>query len=308
MSLETLRFVDHEKSPLIGPSFPDWLIADPCVLQPHETPDGRWHLFANAIIQGIQHFVSDDGLAWERVAKKVFGGIRPFIFKEGEEYHIFYEAGHGWHGSATYRRVSRDLVTWSEPQLAIAPQYDWEGGFVRDFVRTNGNPCVVKHEGRYRLYFSAGVVFLRDCLFFEPRVIGVAEADAIEGPYEKRPEPLIQPAPEPFFRNFGAGSMKVLTPEMSGESAWYAFNNGIYLDAEGHSRSEIRLLKSADGYAWELVSPEPLVAPTDEGWKRALVYAMHVIRVNGQWRMYYNARDGWFIGKERIGLALGEEA
>lgn len=302
MTLDSLRFVDHAANPLIEPAFPDWLIADPCVFLPENTPDGVWHLFANAILQGIQHFTSTDGVKWERVGKKVFGGIRPYVYKEGDTYHIFYESALGWHGSGIYRRRSTDLFTWSEPDLVLAPQYDWEGGF----VRTNGNPCLVRHEGRYRLYFSAGVIFLRDCLFFEPKYIGVAESESLDGVFEKRAEPLIRPAPEPFFRNFGAGSMKVITPEEAGDGSWWAFNNGIYHDAEGRSRSEIRLLKSHDGYDWRLVSEAPLLAPTDEGWKRALVYAMHAVKVGQQWWMYYNARDGWFIGKERIGLAIAD--
>ena len=299
MNLENLEWTDHPSNPLIEPIRPDWMIADPSVVTPSESPDGNWHLFANAILQGIQHFLSEDGLSWTRVGKKLFLGIRPFVFKENGVFHLFYEKANLPRGSVIAARRSDDLLTWSEPRVVLAPQFPWEG----KGLRTNGNPCLVKHDGRYRLYFSAGWVFLRDCLFLEPRHIGVAESDAVEGPYAKRPEPLLGPSADPPFRNLGAGSMKVLPPE--GDGPWYAFNNGIFRDGEGRSRSEIRLLKSRDGYVWDWVSPSPLVTPEETGWKRALVYAMHVVRHGDEWRMYYNARDGWFIGKERIGLAVG---
>jgi len=216
-------------------------------------------------------------------------------------FHLFYEKAASIRRSVVAKRSSTDLLSWSEPITVLEPQFAWEG----KGLHTNGNPCLVRHGGRYRLYFSASWVFLPDCLFLEPLYIGVAEADTIEGPYIKRPEPLIGPSSDPAFRNMGAGSMKVLPPEDGGP--WYAFNNGIYRDAGGRSRSEIHLLRSDDGYDWRVVSKEALLAPTDQGWKRALVYAMQVVRYQGEWRMYYNARDGWFIGKERIGLAIGRE-
>lgn len=298
MDFTRFTWPDHPKNPLILPRFPDWMIADPTVLPPSQTPDGRWHLFANAIIKGIQHFVSDDGVEWERIGTGLFLGIRPYVVLENGLYHLFYEMADFPRGSVIARRTSADLTHFSGPEIVARPEFEWEG----KRLRTNGNPCLVRHGGRYALYFSAGWVFLKDCLFLEPRHIGVAWADRIEGPYVKHPTPLISPAPEPRFRNLGAGSMKVLPPDAPG-APWWAFNNGIFLDEQGRSRSEIHLLTSRDGLGWELASASPLLTFGDAGWKRALVYAMHVVEHDGEWRMYYNARDGWFIGKERIGLA-----
>jgi predicted GH43/DUF377 family glycosyl hydrolase len=297
MDFTNTKWIDHADNPLIEPIFPDWMVADPSVLTPDQSPDGRWHLFANAIIQGIQHFVSEDGVRWDRVAKKLFIGIRPYIVHDGDLYYLFYEKPQGI-GSAISLRTSPDLISWSDAIPVLAPEFKWEG----KGLKTNGNPCVVHHNGRWRLYFSASWVFLPDCLFLEPLYIGVAESDSLAGPFVKRPEPLIGPSLDPAFRNMGAGSIKVLPP--ADGAPWIGFNNGIYRDVDGHSRSEIHLLHSDDGYDWKLVSESPLIAPTNVGWKRALVYAMHVVHFNDEWRMYYNARDGWFIGKERIGLAI----
>ncbi len=300
MSLKNLRWEDHPDNPLIGPEFPDWMIADPSVLTPDQTPDGRWHLFANAILRGIRHFVSDDGIHWNAVGKGLFTGIRPFVVRREGRYYLFYEKPASIRRSVIALRHSEDLLHWSPARTVLSPSLDWEGkGLV-----TNGNPCLIEHEGRFRLYFSAGWVFLPDCLFIEPLYIGVAEAEHIEGPYKKRHEPLIGPSDDPVWRrNMGAGSIKVLPPKPG--ALWQAFTNSIFRDEQGHSRSEIRLLRSTDGYHWEVASKEPMLRYEDSGWKRALVYAMHGVHYEGEWRMYYNARDGWFIGKERIGLAFG---
>lgn len=299
--MENFIWTDCPQNPLVEPVFPDWMIADPCVLTPSQTPDGKWHMFANAIIKGVRHLVSDDGVKWKMLDDKLFIGIRPYVFLENGTYHLFYEKPASPKKSVIARRTSSDLKSWSEAVTALSPQYDWEG----TFFRTNGNPCLIKHEGVYRLYYSASWIFLKDCLFFEPKYIGVAESDKIEGPYVKRDKPLISPSKDVYWRNFGAGSMKVIPPASQGEP-WRAFNNGIYIDEKGRSRSEIHLLNSDDGYDWKIADDAPISAPTNEGWKRALVYAMHVVNYDGEWRMYYNSRDGWFIGKERIGMAVGK--
>ena len=103
------------------------------------------------------------------------------------------------------------------------------------------------------------------------------------------------------YRNRGAGAIKVIYDKDRG--LFYGFNNGIYLDGEGRTRSAILLLSSKDGLSWDYAWPEPIVAPEGDGWKRALVYQLDVKRVGDEMWMYYNARSGWRFGKERIGLA-----
>jgi len=79
------------------------------------------------------------------------------------------------------------------------------------------------------------------------------------------------------------------------------FNNGIYRDAQNKSRSAIFLWHTVDGFTWEQKT-EAIIAP-EPGWKNAFVYAFDCVAHDGQFRLYYNARDGWFKGSERIGLA-----
>ncbi len=78
-------------------------------------------------------------------------------------------------------------------------------------ARNTGNPCVVRYGDRYLLYFSAGIVFLSDLGFCEPRFIGVAESSSIAGPYTKRKEPVVVPEDSDPYRNRGAGTMTVTT-------------------------------------------------------------------------------------------------
>ena len=103
------------------------------------------------------------------------------------------------------------------------------------------------------------------------------------------------------WRNLGAGSLKLLDDELDGQRI--ALENGIHLDAEGHSRSAIAVLASPDGLQWHEVCPGPVIVPGGDGWKKALVYAFDTARDGNRVRLYFNARDGWQGGVERIGLA-----
>lgn len=112
------------------------------------------------------------------------------------------------------------------------------------------------------------------------------------------------PLLEPHEQDILIGDLKLLDEPIAGR--WIAFNNGIYEDADGHSRSAIQVLSSADGLAWEPVCDGPVISPGGDGWKRAFVYAFDPVWVGDTLRLYYNGRDGWADGIERIGLATSE--
>ena len=293
------EWVDHPANPLVEPPWPEFLLGDPTVVLPEEAPDSAWHMFANTLL-GIHHFTSPDGLHWGRHGKAC-SGMRPYVFKEGSTFYLFYERFTiPQFRSHIEVRESADLWEWSGPSAVLKPTLPWEGTWSRNC----GNPCLVKVEGRYRLYFSAGVVFLPDLGFCEPLHIGVAHADDFKGPYRKEPEPILSPSPTEPYRNLGAGAIKVLRDE--GRGLYYGFNNGIYRDGRGRTRSAILLLSSRDGLRWEKAYDEPVMAPGGQGWKKALVYQLDARRVGDRMYMYYNARSGWRFGKERIGLATCE--
>jgi len=300
MELDSFRnWVEFNGNPIIKPKFPDWIIADPTFITPDKSPDGRWHLFAHCIIRGIQHFISNDGINWVNTKQKLFSGIRPFIFREDDTFYLFYEELlTPFSNSKIVVRTSNDLLNWSEPRNIIKPNLKWEG----KIIFTNSNPCVIFYRDKYILYYSANSVFLHDCLFNEPKYIGIAFSESIADGYKKRKAPIIIPDKNNKYRNLGAGAIKVIQVE---NGKLIGFNNGIYLDKYKRSRSSILMLISEDGINWRELFNKPIIYPTS-GWKRAFVYQLDVKKFNNKYWLYFNARDGWFYGVERIGLATLE--
>ncbi len=298
------RWEEYKNNPLIEPPFPSPIIADPTFLPPSNTPDGRWHLFAHSLL-GIHHFLSDDGLRWHRLPGAVCrGSLRPFIHAEGGSYYLFYEKVLALRPCRSHIecRQSPDLARWGKPMVVLEPSLNWHREETRHGAM--GNPCLVKEEDGYSLYYSAGLVFLKDCKFSEPKYIGLARSATLIGPYHPLPQPLITPTPGGALDNLGAGAIKVLKLE----DGYVGFQNGIYWNSQiNHSGSAIRTLTSPDGRSWIPSSEKPLLKP-EEGWKKSHVYALDVKPVGDSLYLYFNARSGWVLGKERVGLALGKLA
>lgn len=293
-----LEWTTHLDNPLISPVWPEWLVGDPWVIPPEKAPDGKWHMFLNTILW-VWHYTSSDGVAWRR-RHRVCHGMRAFVFEENGEFFLFYERHLTLKRSDIMVRRSRDLFKWSMARKILSPATEWE----TEGPKTMACPCIVKHEGKYRLYYSTNEVFLKDLGFPEPKYIGLAESDRLLGPYEKRPEPVLGPRDGHPYRNLGAGAMKVYRDEE--HVRWLAFNNGIYADEAGRSRSSIMILESADGIDWKEALPEPIISPEGDGWRKALVYQLCAVeRPGGELWIYYNCRDGWRVGTERIGLEIG---
>jgi hypothetical protein len=292
------------RNPLLRPSFPSPILADPTFVPPGESPDGRWHLFAHSLF-GIHHHVSPDGLAWRRRGRVCGNALRAFLHRVDGTYRLLYERCRRmlpmlrarWY-SHVEMRTSTDLERWSAPTVLLRPSLAWHreaGGGA-----AVGNPCLVKTAGGYRLYYSAGLVRLDDCGFDEPRHIGVAEAATASGPFHPRSHPILSPRADDPFANLGAGSMKVLAVD----DGFVGFQNGIYWDAAArHSGSAVRLLGSADGLEFVPLGG-PFLRP-GAGWMRSHVYAVDVRRVDDELQLYFNARSAWhwLAGREAIGRA-----
>ncbi len=300
--------------PLIAPPFPSPILADPTFLFPQDGPDGRWHLFAHSLL-GIHHLTSEDGMAWRRRETVRRGAMRPHLFVEQDRYYLLYEAvrhgrfpffwlpGRRWQ-SRLEVLVSDDLRAWSQPAVLLEPALPWHTD--ARLGSSVSNPCLIRDDGGYRLYYSAGLTPLVDCGFNEPTCIGLATSGSLTGPYRPLPDPLITPAPDQRWCNLAAGAMKVLRAQ----DGWAGFQNGIYWDQHsGHSGSAIRLLGSADGLAWRPLHDEPILAPS-AGWMRSHIYALDVRLhpAEGRFYLFFNARSdwAWTKGREHIGLLLGE--
>src|SRR5439155_5729311 len=111
--------------------------------------------------------------------------MRPFLVRDGATYHLFHERHPAWRllvlwlpgwrwRSWIERRSSTDLVTWSEPRVVLRPSLPWHRDARREAV---GNPCVLRLERGWALYYSASLVHVPACGFDEPRHVGRAAAD-----------------------------------------------------------------------------------------------------------------------------------
>ncbi|MCS7254797.1 MAG: hypothetical protein NZ781_12345 [Armatimonadetes bacterium] len=288
---------DSPQNPLIeAPEKDDW-VADPTVLSPKESNDGKWHLLCSG--KGIKHFVSNDGINWVYEGLALPEGYSPFLFKDGGTFWLFYQVSIGRHReTAIVCRPSKDFRNWGERQIVLVGEKDWERGIYGEpYVR---NPCIVKVGNEYWLYYSGGYILLPDTGYEEPSFVCLARSKFLLGPYEKHSQPLISPSLSDRWRNLGAGAMKVYK---LGE-IFVGFNNGIYWAEDLHSHSAIHILLSYDGVSWFDAPQNPIIAPTGEGWKKSHVYQMDCKIVSDELWMFYNARDGWTDATERIGLAI----
>lgn len=304
-----VKFELADNNPLIFPPKYTPLVADPTVLLSNETPDGKWHLWAHTF-WGIKHYTSPDGLKWNAINTVVGSALRPFIFKEGNRYYLFYERMSKRHLfnplSKWYSHMeviySDDLKTWSAPLELLKPELPFH--LAPQLGKAISNPCLVKFGSKYRLYFSCSLVRVSDCGFNEPLHISYAEADTILGPYFMAKEPIISPDNISYWNNLGAGSMKVIPCE----DGYVAFQNGIY-EHDGKSGSAICLLVSSDGLKWEYLKEEPILSPQSKiPWMASHIYACDPKIYDGKIYLYFNARNQahWSKGSEKIGLAIAD--
>jgi len=295
--------------PLIEPPRFSPVIADPSFLFPEETPSGDWELFAHSA-WGLHRYSSPDGLSWRDRGLVVRNAMRPFARRFGNRYLLYYEKYRALALPMTALPVRRrwrskiavsesaDLERWSAPRALVEPDLEW----MRDPILGDSvsNPCAVPSGDAWRLYFSASLSWIGDCGFCEPRCIGVAEGASPLGPFSPAPRPLIAPDGD-----LGAGSMKALAMD----DGWIGLQNRIFRDSGGRSRSAIFALRSTDGLSWAEAAPEPLLAPAP-GWTSSHVYACdcRYRKSDGNWYLYFNARDGWRIrdGRERVGRMVGK--
>ena len=310
------KWHDHPANPLITPERvkqPDkyGVLGDPQVILPGEFDD-RWHMF----IIGHAHFYrldSTDGVHWDLVYDNMWTAGPPCVTCDGEKWIVLYSL-HGWpdasspgnwkldwrRESVIVGRTSTDLLHWSEPVQVVAPVLDWEREGERIQVR---NPnLVMLPDGKFRLYYCGGTVMMHDMGFEEPKYIGFVEADSALGPYVKREKPVLGPSPDIWYRNHGAGAIKVFR---FGD-AFLALENGIYIDPENRTHSAINVLMSEDGIAWQDASYNPIVIPSGNGWNKSHIYQLDLRWYDGKLWLFYNARDGWSPAREFIGLSTLE--
>ena len=81
-------FKVNKSSPVLKPFNGSFVVADPSLLTPDNSHDGKWHLFCHTTF-GIHHFASDDGIDFNRVNKVVNRAMRPNINYIDGKYYLY---------------------------------------------------------------------------------------------------------------------------------------------------------------------------------------------------------------------------
>jgi len=301
------KFVLNEQ-PILKP-FDSFVVADPSVLTPDKAPDKKFHIFFHtnfAVFQAI----SDDGLKFGKPIKLAKYAMRPNINLIDGKYYLFYEKTRNtffnllnligladWK-STIYYMTSEDLVKWSKEKEVLPQTNEFEliygGGY------SLSNPFLTKFGDNYRLYYSCGLTYIKDCGFCEPTYITYAESKDLTSGYVARSTPIVCPDETNPYLNICSGCLKVYKLK----DEYIGIQNGIY-QKEGHSHSAIIMFSSTDGKFFKY---EKMILEPTEGngpkWLSHAVYASHLVRVSPhKLRLYFNARDNSnpILGRECIG-------
>lgn len=310
-TLNNANFTLYKNNPVIHNPVNSFVIADPSVLTPSMSHDGKWHLFCHTFF-GVYHYESCDGISFENKGKAVSRAMRPDINYIGGRYYLFYERtktvvgnaltiiGAKWK-SEIYVTESDDLISWTKPKLALGKTREFEED---ENGQSLSNPFLIKTENAYRLYYSCGQTYIKDCGFCEPRHISFAESKRIRDGYLARTSPIISPDKNSRYLNLCSGCLKVY--KLS--DCYIGLQNGLF-EENGKSHSAIMLLKSDDGVNFEFV--KPFLVPQKCGksnWMAQYVYACCLTYYEGKLRLYFNARNtsGNIRGRESIGIFEAE--
>lgn len=294
-------------NPVLTNPLNSFVIADPSVLTPDISHDGKYHLFCHTFF-GVYRYESTDGINFKNMGKIVNRAMRPNINYINGKYYLFYErtrpvllnllslVGAKWM-SEIYCVESTNLTDWSSVYPVIQKSRDYEEC---KYGIAISNPFLINTENGYRMYYSCGQTFINDCGFYEPTHISFAESKSITNGYISRENPIISPDKNTPYLNLCSGCLKVYKLK----DCYIGLQNGIF-EKDGKSHSAIMLLKSDDGIDFELV--KPFLMPQKQGnshWMEQYVYACCLTHYQGKLRLYFNARNvsNNLTGRECIGI------
>lgn len=302
--------------PLVTGSWFAPKLCDPQVLLPSRSCDGKWHMFAHNWL-GIQHFVSDSGIAWEKAHMIVPRGLYPYIYYEDETFYLLYEKHNlipGLRRKNKDEDISRieivsstDLISWSKPRVILDSR---SVPFAGDYLNRNliSRPQLIKINDIYRLYFGASEMILSDSKQRVPRYYGCAFSRRLDEPFflEKPEKPILESDPNDKYSNLACGSVKLV------ESAdkIFGFQCCAFWDPEKKKTSTVlRILETEDGLTFTPCNKKPVLVPALEGWTSAYIMACDVLYKKDEkcWYCYYSANDRahGLLQKESIGLMIG---
>lgn len=305
------EFKLYKNNPVIKNPWNSFVVADPSLLTPAEAIDGKWHLFCHTFY-GINHYISDDGISFKKLAQVAKSAQRPDVNLVNGEYYLYYEKtrstlmrlfslfGAKWHSEIFYKK-SKDLKSWSDEKRTLGKSRSFEEDSRGLAI---SNPFLLKLDEGFRLYYSCGQTFVKDCGFCEPTHISFAEGVSPDGEFISREMPIISPDKNNKYLNLCSGCIKVYKLK----DCYIGLQNGIF-EENGKSHSAIMLLRSNDGVSFEFVKPllEPQMCG-ESSWMAQYVYACNLVRFENKLRIYFNARNvaNTLLGRESIGFIEAE--
>lgn len=312
----SIDFKLFEFNPTVRRSGLSFVVADPSILPPDKSPNGKWNMFCHTFF-GVERYTSSDCITWNRLGIIATRAMRPNINYIDGKYYLYYErvlpffkkaltviGAKKWH-SEIYLITSDNLVNWSKPQPIIQDTTN----YTHDELGVSiSNPFLLEVGGKKRLYFSAGQTFIKDCGFSEPTYISYAESDSLTEGFIPLEKPILSPDKNNKYLNLCCGCLKVYKLK----DAYIGLQNGIYLDEENHSHSAIMLLKSTDGVKFEFIKPliEPQLCKHNKKWMAQFVYAccLNYDKDSHSFFIHFNARNtsNIIFGREHIGYAIGK--
>ena len=307
-----IEFQLYENNPIIKYFGVSTIAADPSVLTQDSSHDKKWHLFLHAWL-GVYHFISEDGINWEKDKKIANRAMRPNIKYIDGVYYLYYErtdrllkkittfVGAKWF-SEIFLTTSSDLINWSKPKKIIENSKDYHKCKLGVAI---SNPFLINIEGKNRLYYSSGLTYIEDCKFCEPTYISYAESDNLTDNFVSIDKPILSPDKDSEFLNLCCGCIKVYKLK----DCFIAMQNGIYKGKDNKIHSTIILLKSDDGINFTYVKTflEPQMCG-DNNWMAQYVYACDLVKYNDKFYLYFNARDvnDTLKGRESIGVYISK--
>lgn len=304
---DSLEFKLYKANPIIKNPLSSFVIADPSVLTPEFSHDGKFHLFCHTFF-GVYMYDSSDGIHFKKVKKVAKRAMRPNINYIDGKYYLFFERTRSpianllslvclkWK-SEVYCTESDDLKNWSSPYPVISKSRDYHEDSRGIAI---SNPFLLKINEKYRLYYSCGQTFIKDCGFCEPTHVSFAESDKVNENYVSLEKPIISPDKNSKYLNLCSGCLKVYKLK----DCYIGLQNGLF-EENGKSHSAIMLLKSEDGINFDFV--KPFLVPQkcgDSNWMAQYVYACCLTKQENKLRLYFNARNvsNNLLGRESIGV------
>ena len=225
------EFKLFEGNPIIKNPLESFVIADPSVLTPDISHDGKWHLFCHTFF-GVYRYESDNGVDFTNKGKIVNRAMRPNINYINGKYYLFFErtrsvifnllslVGAQWR-SEIYCVESTDFKSWSEPYRVIGKTREYEE-YNKGYAISN--PFLINVDGKYRMYYSCGQTFIDDCGFCEPTHISFAESENVTTGFVSRETPIISPDKTKEYLNLCSGCLKVYKLK----DCYIGLQNGLY--------------------------------------------------------------------------------